>query len=370
MKIAQITHAYLPHVGGIEYYIHRLISQINNKYDVCILTSDMGGIQNNNICPTLYFKAFPVLMRNPFLFGLIKHLQNNKYDIMHLHQIWFLPNLEAIILKGDSKVVTTIHGVWPATSNYLTSTFLYLYKPFAQLIITRSDAIIVLSKREEDKLKKMFSVDPDKIHIIPNGVYPEDVSESKIEEITNKYGLYNKKVVLFTGRILSDKNPEILLNSIPEVNTDVDNVIFMITGPIDQNYRRHLDKIIDKYGIKNCIVTGEVNRDDLITLYKVASIFISIGSWEGLPTRLLEAMYQECASIVYDYGSITDVITDMRDGIIIHELDSKILAKNIIMLLQDDILNKKIGMNARQTVLDKYIWNRSMEKIERLYRDI
>ena len=308
-------------------------------------------------------------MINQFLFGLIKHLKNNKYDIMHLHQIWFLPNLEAAILKRDSKVVTTIHGVWPATSNYLTRIFLYLYKPFAQFIINRSDAIIVLSKKEEDKLKNMFSVDPKKIYIIPNGIYPEDVSQQKIECVINKYQLYNKKVVLFTGRILPDKNPEILLKSVPKVNIDVDNVIYIITGPIDKNYRMSLSEMIDKHGIKNCcIITGEVEREELIALYKIASVFVSIGSWEGLPTRLLEAMYQECASIVYDYGSITDTITDGKDGIILYELDKKILANNIVMLLQDDELNKKIGSNAKQTVLDKYIWDRSVEKIEHLYR--
>ena len=42
MKIAQITNAYMPHIGGIEYYINRLVNQVNNKYDLCILTSDMG----------------------------------------------------------------------------------------------------------------------------------------------------------------------------------------------------------------------------------------------------------------------------------------------------------------------------------------
>lgn len=371
MKIAQISHTYLPHVGGIEYYVHRLISHINGRYDIYILTSDMGRKKDDNMHKTIYFKSFPVLMRNPFLFGLIKHLWNNKYDIMHLHQIWFLPSLEAAILKKDSKIITTIHGVWPATSNYLTMIFLYLYKPFAQFVLNRSDIIVVLSKKEEDKLKKIFSVDTKKVHIITNGIYPESADWSKVKEVINKYKLHGKKIVFFTGRIIPDKNPEILLESIPEVMTKVDNVIYIITGPIDQNYRLHLEEIIEKYRAKNfCIITGEVDRNELIALYKIASVFVSIGSWEGLPTRLLEAMYQECASIIYDYGSIADIITNDQDGIIIQKLDSRILANNIVILLQDDELNKKIGLNARQTVLDKYIWDKSAEKIESLYRDI
>ena len=368
MKIAQISHTYLPHMGGIEMYINKLVCKIENKYDITILTTDMGGKQDNNVCKTFYFKAFPILMRNPFSFGLIRHLLNNKYEIMHLHNIWFFPCIEAAILKRDSKIVTTIHGAWPAKATFLTKIALYLYKPFAQLILTRSDIIIVLSVAEKNRLEKMFYIKSDKIYVITNGIFPEDVDNSKMKSVISKYKLYNKKIVLFTGRAIPDKNPDLLLETFPKVKSYIDDVIYIIAGPIDNNYRIFLNKIINKYKMEDCcIIAGEVERDELIALYKIASIFISIGSWEGLPTRLLEAMYQECSPIVYDFGGMTDVITNKLNGIIINKLEPGILAENIIMLLSDNELRKNIATNARKTVSNKHVWDRSVEKIDDLY---
>lgn len=371
IKIAQVCHVYLPHIGGIEFYVQRLVSELTGKYDVTILTSDMGGTQKNNICPVFYFKAFPVILRNPFLFGLIGHLWKNKYDLVNVHQIWFMPSFIAAVLKGRSKMVATIHGVWPASTGHWINLFLWIYKPFAQFVIDRSDAIIVLTVEEKEKLLKKFNVDPDRVYQISNGICPEELDDSAVFAVADKYKLRDKKIIFFTGRILPDRNPEILLDCMSEVKHSEKDAFCVIAGPIDENYKKHLQEIIEKNKANDyCLLLEGLGRNELIAFYKLASVFISIGSWDCFPTRLLEAMYQGCASIVYDYGGASEIISQGQNGIIIDDLEANVLSKNIIKLLQDDELRKKIGLNARQTAMEKYMWSESAEKMESLYEKL
>jgi glycosyltransferase involved in cell wall biosynthesis len=77
MKIAQITHSYLPNIGGIENYIKRLTQFLEKEgYDVKIYTTDWrvkGKLEEN----TFYCHAdFTIpTSRNPISFEMYKRLK-------------------------------------------------------------------------------------------------------------------------------------------------------------------------------------------------------------------------------------------------------------------------------------------------------
>lgn len=45
-----------------------------------------------------YFRAMPIMLRNPITMGLVFNLWNNEYDVIHAHSIHAFPTLIPLIL--------------------------------------------------------------------------------------------------------------------------------------------------------------------------------------------------------------------------------------------------------------------------------
>ena len=114
MKIAQITHNYLPHIGGVEFYVKRIVDSLEQKgISAEVLTTNMDTSDTGRKTEALYFRTSFAFMRNPFSFDFIKHLKKNNYDILHLHSVWFLHSLLAVYFSKKARIIATIHGVYP-----------------------------------------------------------------------------------------------------------------------------------------------------------------------------------------------------------------------------------------------------------------
>ena len=66
------------------------------------------------------------------------------------------------------------------------------------------------------------------------------------------------------------------------------------------------------------------------------------------------------------YG-IPDAITDNQNGILVPPQDEKSLAVGIIQLLNNDSLRRKMGENARKTVMEKFTWNKIAQDTKAVY---
>jgi glycosyltransferase involved in cell wall biosynthesis len=65
-----------------------------------------------------------------------------------------------------------------------------------------------------------------------------------------------------------------------------------------------------------------------------------------------------------------EVITSGRNGILVPPRSSEALAKEINGLLEDRRARKRIGANARHTVVSKFDWNRNARKMADLYEEV
>jgi len=294
MKIALVVHAFLPKIGGLEIYTYRLARDLNqNREDVRVLTTNWGVKQKEQFSfPVYYFRAWPVILRNPFSFALIWHLFKNQYDIIHLQSIWFWPSFWAALLKKRARIITTVHGVYPEKMNLPTQIGLILFKPLARFVLLRSDKAIVLSESEKEKLKKIFKISPKKIEIIPPGIEIHKSSKKIRDKLKKKYRLLDKKVILFTGRIIPEKNPQILIEALPYIKKEVKNIKILFVGPVEERFKRKLLSTAGK-NQEDIVFTGHLypvkEAAILANFYALSDIFVSLGEWEGLPARVLEA---------------------------------------------------------------------------------
>ena len=379
MKIAQVSHSYLPVIGGIQNYVYRLSRDILTEgsqvevltTDIDINEKDFEKMNRKFGFEVKYFHSYLTILGNPFPLGLIPHLMKNEYDIIHVHSIQAIPSLISAMLKKRAKFIVTPHGISPDDKRFLVKFVWGIYKPLSKFICKRADKVIVLGSREKEKIIRLFDINESKIEVIPNGIELEE--KPSIHTIYNfgcRYGLENFHTILFVGRVSPTKNPEILINAFKIVHTEIYDTKLIFVGPISDKYKSKLIILAKELNIDKFVVfTGEINREDVLSAYCCADIFVSLGGWEGLPTTMLEAMSFGLPCIMFNSGGVGGVIKDRETGLIVNELNTKKIAEKIMLLLEDCALREEISQNAKKEISENYRWERCFEKIYKIYRN-
>lgn len=88
-------------------------------------------------------------------------------------------------------------------------------------------------------------------------------------------------------------------------------------------------------------------NDDIAEVLRTKSVFVLASRFEGCPNSLIEAMSQGCACIGTNCeGGIKEIITDSVDGIIAQSENVNDLARKMQMLINDEILRRRLSAGA------------------------
>lgn len=109
-----------------------------------------------------------------------------------------------------------------------------------------------------------------------------------------------------------------------------------------------------------CLVLGDTpglskpasSTEELIKAYSESSIFYNTSTISPVPTALMEAMACGCAVVSTATCMIPEIIEHGVNGFMSN--DESELKKYLYMLLNDKELAKKIGYNARQSIVEKF----------------
>lgn len=285
-------------------------------------------------------------------------------EIIHVFHTAFLPGVARVlkILFGIKFIITT-HG---SDLEYLASD-----RRFIGLINDANRVvryITAVSEFTKQNYLDMFGVNlKHKTKVIMGGVKIADYNknEQKIQQINRKYGLKNKKVVLFTGRLTQNKGVEYLIKAAK----DIQGTILIVGGGYD---KKRLEGIISEKKIQNVILTGYIKSSEselFHAFYERADVYVSPSVWEEpLGLTILEAMAAGVPVIATKKGGIVSVIRDGENGFFIRARNSKQIAETVNKLLLDDELREKISKNAAKTILDNFTWEKIATQFEDIYK--
>lgn len=210
----------------------------------------------------------------------------------------------------------------------------FLYKIVEKLVLAFCDEIIITSLA----MKKYLGRN-NKISFIPNSV---DTSLFK--------PLQRKKLftVIFVGRLEKQKNLEVLLEAVSNLEKKKRKVLFIGNG----SQKTYLQKIAEEKDIKLKILE-RVSHNSLPLFYNQAEMFVLPSLVEGHPKVLLEAMSCVLTCIGNDILAIKAIIKDQDNGLIFKKTATA-LCQKINLILDDKELAKRIACNARETIRQHY----------------
>src|SRR5690606_20518716 len=114
-------------------------------------------------------------------------------------------------------------------------------------------------------------------------------------------------------------------------------------------------------GVQDSVkLLGWVTGERKANLLSSASVFCLPSYNEGLPMSLLEAMASGLPVVTTPVGGIPEAVTDGREGYLVEPGDVGSLADKLRALIDNRILAREMGQEARKKALEKYSVERVM----------
>ncbi|MCL4359996.1 glycosyltransferase family 4 protein [Patescibacteria group bacterium] len=298
-----------------------------------------------------------------FVQGTIDAVEKFKPDLIHVHHV--MVNSWAARLARSlygTKLILTSHG-----SCIQAISRDRRYFRMSRDALRAANAITVVSGDTRGKLLKTFGRELSaKTRTIPGGVRLSLFPKSRpVGHLRDKYKLGNKKIALFTGRIVTEKGVEYLVKAARKIEGEV-----VIAG--DGPQRKHLEDLISTMKLTNVRILPFVHKyEEFLDLYYLADVFVSPAVWdEPLGLTIIEAMSSRTPVIVTRKGGVTMAVKDKQTGLFVRPRNSNEIASAVNRLFANPDLCKKMGERGRAIVEAKFTWTKIAERFDKLYRDV
>lgn len=279
-------------------------------------------------------------------------------DVIHYHAEGPCVPLP-LARRAGVRTVATIHGLdWQrAKWGKLASTYIKLGEKNAA---RRADEVIVLSRPAREYFRETYGRET---CLVPNGIEAKELRPARV--ITEYWGLTAGSYVLFLGRIVPEKRPELLLEAWRGLETNKRLVI--AGGSSDTSEYLEQVKILASQDPR-VIMTGFVEGEALAELYSNAYAYVLPSDVEGMPMSLLEAMAYGRCCVTSDIPECADVVN--KTGVTFPCGNFRALRKALSALISDSSRVDALGGAARTRVEIEYGWDSVVQKTLDIYREL
>ncbi|RMD85616.1 MAG: glycosyltransferase family 1 protein [Calditrichaeota bacterium] len=275
------------------------------------------------------------------------YVKQENISLIHSHQ--YKANIFNLLATINMKCVkmTTCHLYDDINYDFKFKIYTFLDK-FA---LRRFNHIVTTSEQIKSDLQK-FRLNGKRVSVVYNGIDLTRFQKSfNRNQIRKALGISNNTKVIGTiGRICTQKNQELIIESATSIIKQKPETIFLIIG--DGPLRVALMSKIKRLNLSEKIIfLGQ--RDDIPELLSVMDIFVLPSLDEGLPLALLEAMAARLPVVVTPVGSIPDVVEDGISGLIINGKKQAFIDA-ILFLLNNPEKAKLLGEHAYVRVARRF----------------
>jgi len=140
----------------------------------------------------------------------------------------------------------------------------------------------------------------------------------------------------------------------------------------DPEYRERCRRLIDRLGVADRTRhVGEVNRPDLLALYRTADVFVSVPSNDSTAASVLEAMAASLPVVATRTDGLDPaVLRDGESALLVEPGDPSALAAALRRLHDSPALRERLADDGLATVAATGDLEREIEKAESLYQDV
>ncbi len=240
-----------------------------------------------------------------------------------------------------------------------------------------ADAIIAVSAgMRADVLDCYPFVDPDRVHVVHNGIDTQAYRKVDDVDALVSHGIDPEKpYVLFVGRITRQKGIAHLLRAAAEFDDSVPLVLCAASPDTPELGAEVAEAIDSLQQLREGVhwLNGHLDRSDVRQLLSHALVFACPSVYEPLGIVNLEAMGCEAPVVASDVGGIPEVVVDSQTGLLVHydEKDTAgfeaDFAAAINEVVADPAAARAMGQAGRARAISDFGWDAIAAKTVEVY---
>jgi glycogen synthase len=394
MKSLFLTNEYPPHIyGGAGVHVEYLTRELAKLMDVEVRC--FGDQQSNDnpvvrgtgldnadwTCPANLKSVFGAMQR-----CLDFNTRGIDAQIVHLHT-WY-SHFGGILAKLNYGVpmVLTVHSLEPLRpwkreqlgGGYDFTVWL------ERTALEMADAVIAVSEETKFDLLRLFNLDPHKIHVIHNGIDPEEYRRVEAPDVLRKHGVDpDTPFVLFVGRITRQKGIIHLVRAIAHMNPGI-QVVLCAGAPDTPEIETEMQAAVtEAQALQGKVVwiRSMLPAAEKIAMYSHADVFCCPSIYEPFGIINLEAMACETAVVASSVGGIKEVVVHGETGLLVSldqqnespfealepERFARDLADAVNLLMADPAKRRAMAEAGRRRAVERFSWTSIAHRTQLLY---
>ena len=292
----------------------------------------------------------------------VRICRERNVTIWHAHD--YKSNALGLLVSRFHKMhlVTTAHGWVRFTSRTP------LYYKIDRFCLKRYEEVICVSQDLYDTCLEN-GVSKKRLHQIDNAIVMDDYSTA-LPSLRDKarFGFDSQRLLIgAAGRLSEEKGFHHLINAVARLINDGQPVGLIIAG--EGHLRDQLQQQINELDLQNHVrMAGFLT--DARELYRAIDLFVLSSLREGLPNVVLEAMACNRAVVATNCNGIPKLVQHEQNGLIVPVDDENALHHAIRACVVSDGLRAKLADAGRQTIEDRFCFDRRMNRIVAVYRGL
>jgi len=298
--------------------------------------------------------------------------QGYGFDIIHSHD-WLAAHAGKALKHGLMRpLIATIHATEFGRNHGLHNDLQRHISNLEWWLTYEAWKVICCSQYMRGEVQYIFQLPADKIRIIPNGVRAEDfAAHDGFDRVSfrRRYAADSERMVYFVGRLVHEKGVHVLLEAIPWVLAQEQDVKFVIAGkgPAEYSLRERAYQL----GVSQKIYfAGFVDDQTRNRLYACADVAVVPSLYEPFGIVALEAMAAGVPVVVSDTGGLSEVVRHAENGLRAYPGNPRSLADNILAYLKAPDFAAYIKERAAREVREKYNWRLVAAKTAAVYEEV
>ncbi|MBU8582988.1 MULTISPECIES: glycosyltransferase family 4 protein [Bacillus] len=399
MKILLATYWNIPHVGGVWTYMEQLkekLESLGHEVDllgygeessIVHIVDENRSVKKDELLPLVkammseekypeiyanQLVSYTELQRYVYELGAA-YLGLDKYDLIHAQDIISSTCIKRVMPK-DQLLVTSLHGsvayeIRDQLNTIHRSSTSHVAKAYFDHLETigamSGDTAIVANNWLKDILTEEFEVPEEKILVSQYG-YDIDGFLGRMDTKAADMPLTDKKVILFTGRMIENKGIHHLIESLALLKNRRDDWVCWLAGEGEKLAGLRIQS--EQQGIDDNVEFLR-NRKDVPYLLSLADIYVLPSLLDNQPLSLIEAQIAGVPAIVSDAGGLPEMVEHEVTGLIVSKGDVNALANSLERLLEDDDFRNQLGNNAREFARKHWDMDEAVTRVLDIYQN-
>ena len=387
MKIGIFTDTYNPVTSGVVTSINMIEQEMKKRGHQVYVFTTSKSIQPNenqtlymlNSIPLLIAKQYKNRVATFYSREIAKQIKELNLDIVHTQSEFSLGAFGKIISrKYDIPFIHTYHTMWEDYVHYITpikGRNIYLkrlVRKFSRRFLRKAECVITPSNKTAKYLKYKCNVKNKPIYVIPTGIDIKPFSKSNftLEEknkLKESLGIKpEEKVILFLGRVATEKSIDVIMNVMPSIFNEYPNCKFLIVG--DGPSKKDLQEQAKELNIRDKVIfTGKIPYNDVPKYYNLGDVIVNASLTETQGLTFIEAMAAGIPVVAKYAPNLSEYIKNGKNGILVKKnTDFK---NYILKLFNDEKMANSLVSNGYQTAKE-YSIEQFGDKLEMLYTEI